>query len=131
MAFDDVILGLRCVRGYKRDRVRLVLIKEILALAVLASSSMNTEFWNFYVITGVPLDRIRAGITERNLAGVPPSREFGIGWPFEGVHRERQVGVANQLFGAMGIPRDYKQRRQDWVSRFSSVRRGRVRHHEI
>jgi hypothetical protein len=44
-----------------------------------APSSMNTQPWNFYIITGEPLDRIRAGNTERNLAGVPHSREFRIG----------------------------------------------------
>ena len=32
-----------------------------------------------------------------------------------GVHRERQIGVAKQLFSAMDIARDDKERRQDWV----------------
>ena len=44
-----------------------------------APSSMNVQPWNFYVITGEPLDRIRAGNTERNLAGVPQSRQFRTG----------------------------------------------------
>jgi len=48
---------------------------------------------------------------------VPHSREFRIGQPFDGVHRERQVGVAKQLFSAMGIARDDKPGRQDWVLR--------------
>jgi nitroreductase len=117
MKFDDVILGRRSIRGYKPDPVPQELIKEILALAMRAPSSMNTQPWNFYVITGAPLDRIRQGNTERNLAGVPHSREFRIGQPFDGVHRERQIGVAKQLFSAMGIARDDKERRQDWVMR--------------
>jgi nitroreductase len=117
MEFDDVILGRRSIRGYKPDPVPQELIKEILALAIRAPSSMNTQPWNFYIITGAPLDRIRQGNTERNLAGVPHSREFRTGQPFEGVHRERQVGVAKQLFSAMGIARDDKPGRQDWVLR--------------
>lgn len=117
MKFDDVILGRRSIRGYKPDPVPQELIREILALAMRAPSSMNTQPWNFYVITGAPLDRIRRGNTERNLAGVPHSREFRIGQPFEGVHRERQIGVAKQLFSAMEIARDDKERRQDWVMR--------------
>src|SRR3546814_9198949 len=36
---------------------------------------------------------------------------------YEGVHRERQVGIAKQLFGAMGIARDDKPKRTDWVLR--------------
>lgn len=117
MEFDDVILGRRSIRGYKPDPVPKKLIKEVLRLAMRAPSSMNTQPWNFYVISGEPLDRIRKGNTERNLAGVPHSREFRIGQPFAGVHRERQIGVAKQLFSAMGIARDDKERRQDWVLR--------------
>jgi len=118
MDFDDVILGRRSIRGYKPDPVPRALIEEIITLAMRAPSSMNVQPWNFYVITGEPLDRIRAGNTERNIAGVPQSREFRIGTKgFEGKHRDRQVGVAKQLFGAMGIARDDKEGRQDWVLR--------------
>ncbi len=117
MHFDDVILGRRSIRGYKPDPVPRALIEEVLKLAMRSPSSMNTQPWNFYVITGEPLNRIRAGNTERMTAGVPQSREFRIGQPFEGQHRERQIGVAKQLFSAMGIARDDKEARQDWVLR--------------
>jgi nitroreductase len=79
MQFDDVILGRRSIRGYQRKPVPRALIREVIELAMRAPSSMNTQPWNFYVVTGEPLDRIRAGNTERNLAGVPHSREFRIG----------------------------------------------------
>ncbi|MBX3485705.1 nitroreductase [Phenylobacterium sp.] len=116
--YDDVVMGRRSIRGYKPDPVPRELIEEIIALAMRSPSSMNVQPWNFYVITGEPLDRIRAGNTERNVSGVPQSREFRIGTKgFEGKHRERQVGVAKQLFGAMGIARDDKAARQDWVLR--------------
>ncbi|MDA7785128.1 nitroreductase [Pseudomonadales bacterium] len=117
MQFDDVLLGRRSVRGYKPDPVPKALIEEILTLAMRSPSSMNTQPWNFTVISGEPLDRIRAGNTERNVAGVPHSREFRIGEAFAGQHRERQVGVAKQLFAAMGIEREDKEKRMDWVLR--------------
>ena len=117
MEFDDVIMGRRSIRGYKPDPVPRALIEEVLALAMRAPSSMNTQPWNFHIITGEPLARIRQGNTERTLAGEPDSREFRKGVPFAGVHRDRQVEVAKQLFGAMGIERDDKAARQDWVLR--------------
>ncbi len=117
MEFDDVILGRRSIRGYKPDPVPRELIEEILALAMRAPSSMNTQPWNFTVVTGDPLDRIRQGNTERNLAGIPHSREFRIGQAFAGVHRDRQVGVAKQLFAAMDIAREDTEKRHDWVLR--------------
>lgn len=117
MEYDEVMLGRRSIRGYKPDPVPQKLIEEILAIAMRAPTSMNTQPWNFYVITGEPLARIRKGNTERILAGEPDSREFRKGEPFAGVHRERQIGVAKQLFSAMGIARDDAAMRQDWVLR--------------
>ena len=117
MTYDDVVMGRRSIRGFKPDPVPMALLKEILALAMRSPSSMNTQPWNFTVVTGEPLNRIRAGNTERNMAGVPHSREFRTGTAFEGVHRERQIGVAKQLFSAMGIARDDAPARMDWVLR--------------
>ena len=117
MTYDEVVLGRRSTRGFLKKPVPRALMEEILTLAMRAPSSMNTQPWNFTVVTGEVLDRIRAGNTERNLAGIPHSREFRTGGAFAGAHRERQVGVAKQLFGAMGIARDDQAMRQDWVMR--------------
>lgn len=117
MEFDDVILSRRSTRGYKADPVPRALIEDILKLAMRAPSSMNTQPYNFYVISGEPLEKIRAGNTENMIAGVPQSREFRTGEAFTGAHRERQIGVAKQLFSAMGIERDDKAARHDWVMR--------------
>ncbi len=117
MKFDDVVLGRRSIRGYKPDPVPKALITEVIEMAMRAPSSLNTQPWNFYVVAGAPLDRIRAGNTERNLAGVPSSREFRSHGEYAGAHRERQIDIAKQLFTAMGIERHDKDARQDWVLR--------------
>jgi nitroreductase len=115
--YAEVVLGRRSIRGYLDKPVPRALIAEILAMAMRSPTSMNTQPWHFHVITGEPLDRIRKGNTDNILAGVPDSREFRRGEAFAGVHRERQVEVAKQLFGAMGIARDDAAARQDWVLR--------------
>jgi nitroreductase len=117
MNYDDVVLGRRSIRGFKTDAVPKAVIRDIIAMAMRAPSSLNTQPWNFYVVTGAPLDRIRAGNTERNLAGVPDSREFRGHGAYEGAHRERQIEIAKQLFAAMGIERDNAEKRKDWVLR--------------
>jgi nitroreductase len=117
MKFDDVVKGRRSIRGFKQEPVPKALIREVIELAMRAPSSLNTQPWNFYVLAGEPLDRIRAGNTERNLAGVPSSREFRSHGEYDGPHRERQIEIAKQLFGAMGIERHDKEARLDWVLR--------------
>jgi len=117
LTYDEVVLGRRSIRGFKREPVPKAVIRDVIAMAMRAPSSLNTQPWNFYVVSGEPLDRIRAGNTERNLAGVPDSREFRGHGGYEGAHRERQIEIAKQLFGAMGIAREDKPARQDWVLR--------------
>jgi len=115
--FDEVVLGRRSIRGFTPEPVPKALIKEIIEIAMRAPSSLNTQPWNFYVVAGAPLDRIRAGNTERNLAGVPSSREFRGHGEYAGAHRDRQIEIAKQLFGAMGIERHDTEKRKDWVMR--------------
>ena len=117
MNYEEVVMGRRSIRGYLPDPVPKSLIKEVLEMTIRAPSSLNTQPWNFYVVSGEPLDRIREGNTERNLAGVPYSREFRGHGAYEGAHRERQIGIAVQLFEAMGIERYDKEARQEWVLR--------------
>lgn len=117
MEYDEVVLGRRSIRGFLKTPVPKDMIREIIELAMRAPSSYNTQPWNFHVIAGAPLDRIRQGNTERNLAGIPDSREFRSHGAYGGVHRERQIEVAKQLFAAMGIARDDKDKRHDWVMR--------------
>jgi hypothetical protein len=104
--YEEVVMGRRSIRRYLPDPVPKSLIKEVLEMTIRAPSSLNTQPWNFYVVSGEPLDRIREGNTERNLAGVPDSREFRGHGAYEGAHRERQIGIAVQLFEAMGFPDD-------------------------
>lgn len=117
MEFDEVVLGRRSIRGYKPVPVPKTLIREVIEMAMRAPSSLNTQPWNFHVVTGGPLDRIRKGNTERNLAGVPDSREFRSHGAYRGMHRERQKAIAAQLFAAMEIPWEDKAKRKDWVLR--------------
>lgn len=117
MEYEEVVLGRRSIRGYLDKPVPQSLIREVIEMAIRAPSSLNTQPWNFYAVAGEVLDTIRQGNTERNLSGVPDSREFRGHGAYEGEHRERQIEIAKQLFAAMGIERHDKEGRQDWVLR--------------
>jgi len=118
MDFQTLVNERRSIRGYKSDPVPKDVINEIIDIAKGAPSSMNTQPWYFHVITGEPLERIRKGNTERMLAGAEVQREIPMHPKgYEGVYRQRQIEIAVQLFEAMGIERDDKEKRQDWVMR--------------
>ena len=117
MELEELVRTRRSVRGHRSDPVPRELIDEIIAVAKGAPSSMNTQPWNVHVLTGAPLERVRTLNTEQMVAGAEPKREIGSHGAYEGAHRKRQVAIAVQLFEAMGIAREDKERRQDWVMR--------------
>ena len=117
MTYDEVVAGRRSIRGFLDKPVPRAVVEEVLELAMRAPSSFNNQCWNFTVVTGDPLDAIRKGNTEGILAGKPDSREFRSFTKVPDEHRGRQIEIAKQLFGAMGIERDDKEGRQDWVLR--------------
>ena len=117
MQYEDIAQDRRSIRGYKTDPIPREILEEIIHIAKHAPSSMNTQPWHFHVLTGEPLERIRKGNTEKMMAGSSVDREIKLNHGYEGPHRERQIEIAVQLFEAMGIARDDKERRMDWVMR--------------
>ena len=117
MSFDDAVNTRRSIRGFLDRPVPRKLVEEVIALANRAPSSMNTQPWHLHVLTGAVLDRVRQGNQSRMLAGEPVNREIQDHGAYEGVHRDRQVEIAKQLFAEMGIERHDKAARQDWVMR--------------
>ena len=117
MNFTELVKARKTIRGFQRKPVSRELIDEIIAVAKWAPSSMNTQPWHVHVVTGEPLERIRQGNVDNMVKGVPPKRDFPMKEAYEGEHRKRQVEIAVQLFDAMGIARDDKAKRTDWVMR--------------
>ena len=117
MDFETLVQTRRSVRGYKSDPVPRSTIEEIIAVAKGAPSSMNTQPWHIHVLTGAPLERVRQRNTDTMLGGAKANREIHTHGEYEGIHRARQVAIAVKLFGAMGIERNDKAMRQDWVMR--------------
>ncbi|MDU8926320.1 nitroreductase [Alisedimentitalea sp. MJ-SS2] len=117
MEVSQAMLERRSIRGFTDKPVPKELLEEIIALANRAPSSMNTQPWHFHVLTGEVLEKVRQGNCERMLGGIPPQREIKDHGAYDGVHRERQIEIAVQLFEAMGIERHDKEKRQDWVMR--------------
>ncbi len=112
----DVIEAIKTrqsVRAYKPDPVPAEVIEEILDVAVYSPSAMNTQPWEFTVVAGEPLDKIRQDNVKSLLAAGKDVLTFN----YTGVYRERQVDLAKQLFKLMDIKREDKEKRMEWLKR--------------
>ena len=116
MDFIETVLGRKSIRGYKPDPVPKDIIQDIIQTAVRAPSAMNTQPWEITVATGEPLDNIKNGNIETLTQGKGPNPGRPMG-RYEGVYRDRQVGLAKELFSLMDISREDKEKRIAWTMR--------------
>jgi nitroreductase len=117
MNFAEFAASRKSVRGFQKKAVSKELVDAVINAAKWAPSSYNTQTWRVHAVTGEVLDKIREGNTENTLAGKPNVRDFPYKEDYEGVHRKRQIDVAIQLFEVMGITREDKDKRMDWMMR--------------
>lgn len=118
MNIIDAIRMRKSIRGYKPDPVPKELIREILETAVRAPSAVNCQPWEFFVITGEPLHRIRQEVIERFRSGETPRSEHElITWTKDSVYGARQVELARHIFQVMGIAREDRLKRIEWMER--------------
>jgi nitroreductase len=114
----EAIRSRKSIRGFKPDPVSRRIIGEILEAACRAPSAMNTQPWEFVVLTGEVLETLRRKNLECLLSGVAPDPEhLVVSWPLDSVYRRRQVELARQLFVLMDIPRDDREKRAAWMAR--------------
>jgi nitroreductase len=114
----DAIRMRKSIRGYKPDPIPKALIMDIIEAAIKAPSAVNCQPWEFFVITGEPLLKIREGAVEKFRAGENPHSEHElITWTKDSVYGARQVELAKHIFQIMGIAREDKSKRNEWMER--------------
>ncbi|MDD5987132.1 MAG: nitroreductase [Eubacteriales bacterium] len=104
----------RSIRGFTGRQVSKEVLQKVLALAARSVSALNAQPWEFVVVTGELLRKIALDNQACFEAGEPETVEDP---KLEGVYRERMIGIAKQLFAAMDIPREDKERRLWWSKR--------------
>ena len=108
--FDAVLRARRSVRGYLPRPVPAEVQGEIFALAALAPSNCNIQPWTVHVLSG---ERLRALGAAMIAAAGAPRPDVPMDTAYRGVFRQRQLGAAVALYGAMGIARDDLAGRRD------------------
>jgi nitroreductase len=103
MDFTHFAKSRKSARGFLDKPVPKQVVDDILATAKWAPSSYNTQTWKVHAVTGETLDRIREGNTKNTLEGKPHVRDFPYKEEYEGVHRKRQIDVAEYDF--LGLSR--------------------------
>jgi len=112
MSVSDALQKRVSVRAFKDTPVPQKVLEEIFALARHAPSNCNIQPCQAYVVSGAKKDQLKNELVSAVTSGKPANPDFEWDVRYQGVHRERQFGSANALYGAMGIERTDKPRRQ-------------------
>lgn len=117
MDLIETINQRKSIRDFKPDPIERDVLKQILEIAVKAPSGVNSQPWEFAVITGEPLQKLK----EENIHLLHNSTEeqsrssdyFKKG----SVYKKRQVDLAIELFKLMDIQREDTEKRMAWLER--------------
>lgn len=118
MDIIEAIFQRKSIRGFKSDPVSKDILTRVLDAACRAPSAMNTQPWEFTVMTGDVLNRVRAAIIDKlnKKEQVHPEHQ-PVSWSSDSIYRNRQVELAKKLFKIMDIPREDKEKRAAWLER--------------
>lgn len=114
----EAIRTRKSIRDFKPDPVPKKVLREILEIAARAPSAENSQPWEFTVLAGEVLDNVRQANIKKLHARAPYHPDLhNEGWPKGSIYRQRQVGIAKQIFQLMEIAREDKEKRMHWMER--------------
>jgi len=118
MEIIDAIFQRKSIRGFRTDPVSKDRLAKVLQSACRAPSAMNTQPWEFTVLTGDVLNKVRAAVIDQLKRNEPTQSEHQVtGFLNDGIYRDRQIELDQKIFSLMDIPREDKMKRAAWLER--------------
>ena len=111
----DAVNRRMSVRAFKADPVDPALLRELLEASARAPSGGNLQPWRVQAIAGAPLEALRATMLQRVAAPDTPEYDVYPANLWEPL-RSRRFQVGEDLYGALGIPREDKMARLQWFA---------------
>ena len=109
---SDLLQSRYSCRGYTSQSVDKQLLEDIFSSAQLSASNCNIQPWQVLVVSGEKKEQLKKQLVEAVIKQQVPNPDFNWSVAYQGIHRQRQFGSANALYGAMDIAREDKQKRQ-------------------
>ena len=115
MDIVEAIQQRKSIRAFKPDPVSKEILKEILDVALRAPSWANTQPWEFAIVTGRKLERIRRAFVEKGTAAEEDNPDIPRPREFPQVYDTRRRVVGRKVLELKGIQREDKEQRGRWL----------------
>ena len=97
MQIEEAVLNRRSIRAYRPDPVPATVLRELVDAARWTPSAANTQPWEFTIVAGQPLQRLRERLQAEALAD--PIGKPEMTWPLNLPERfkERRLEIGNVI----------------------------------
>ncbi|MGD8715816.1 MAG: nitroreductase family protein, partial [Desulfobacterales bacterium] len=97
----DMLSGIRArksIRAYKPESVPTDVLIELLRISTQAPSGVNSQPWEFYIVTGKVLDELKRRCVEQFRSGIKLHPDIAVPeGGLTGVYKGRQIQLAKQV----------------------------------
>ncbi|MDY6911613.1 MAG: nitroreductase [Chloroflexota bacterium] len=114
MEIVESITTRKSIRVYKPDPVPKGILHEIIEISVRAPSFENSQPWEFIIVGGEVMAEVKRSLVQKVVAREPGAAHLPIAQlPDKFWDRAREN--TGRLFELLGIPRDDKEKRNQWL----------------
>jgi len=114
MEIVEAIHHRKSIRAFKPDPVPQEVLRDLLEHALRAPSFANTQPWEFAIVTGDKLEKIRQAFADNAEAGVAGVADIPYPAEFPELYDTRRRSVGKKVFELKGIAREDREKRKDW-----------------
>jgi len=122
MELLEAIKNRKSVRAFKPEAIPAETIKEVLKIATRAPSSVNSQPWEFFIVKGETLDKLKTKCVELFRQGIGPGPDVPLpdktraDMGLQGVYKKRQVVLGVTMFKLLGIAKGDQQATMDYMA---------------
>lgn len=114
LSVTEAVLSRRSVRSFLDKPVDLEVLKRVMDKARFAPSGCNFQPWEATIVTGEPLRAL-----QEKMKASPPQDPLEYDWSAPNgspAYLARLHDVSERMYGALGVPREDKQSRREFVA---------------
>jgi len=117
----EAIKERKSIRAFKPKPVSIKTVKDVLEIAIQAPSAVNAQPWEFFIVKGEALEKLRRKSVEQFRRGIGPGPDLPLpdkergDMGLQGVYRKRSIALSVQIFKLLGIAKGDKQALQDYL----------------
>lgn len=122
MELLEAIKSRKSVRAFKPEPVSTETIKKVLEISTRAPSSVNSQPWEFFIVKGEALDKLRSVGGEKLPQGIGPDPDVPLpdkirgDMALQGIYRKRQVVLGVTMFKVLGIAKGDQQAAMNYMA---------------